>query len=189
MNKLLEQLEVALRKRYYGWEGAKQFEGTADRLTRMMDEFLWTSEKIKEELDKCFEAILVDTYDEMLISGPTKVWTLCPHHLLPCCFTVYIGYVPDKQVLGLSKFSRIAVILGRRPVIQEMYSRELADVLWTKLEPKGIGVYVVGEHGCMTARGVHQEGKVTTSVLKGTIMDKPESRAEFLSIVRGGNGK
>ena len=187
MEEVFKQIETSLRKRYYGWDGAKQFEGTGGRLLRMLDEFCWTSKQIKEELDKCFKAAYVDSYDELLVKGPITVWTLCPHHLLPCQFKVFIGYVPHEMVLGLSKFSRVADILSRRPVIQEMYSREVADLIMEKLKPQGVGVFVVGQHGCMRARGVRQEASVTTSVLIGVLRDKLEVRQEFLAIVRGGN--
>lgn len=189
MEEVCDQIETLLRRRYYGWEGAKQFEGTGHRLLRMLDELCWTNERIDEESNRCFEAAYVESYDELLVAGPTEVCTLCPHHLLPCRFTVYIGYVPNELVLGLSKFSRLAVVLGKRPVIQEAYSRELVDAIWEKLKPKGVGVFVVGEHGCIRFRGVHQHANVTTSVLRGVIENRPEDRAEFYSIVRGGNGK
>lgn len=188
MADFFDGMERELRKLYYGWEGAEQFIGTASRVRRMTyKEFCWPSDKINAELEKCFKAIFMDDYSEMLVKGPIEVWTLCPHHLMPCKFKVYVGYVPNERVLGLSKFSRVAVILGRRPVMQEMYSKELAEVILTNLKPRGVGVFVIGEHGCMKARGVQQDANVTTSVLKGVIYDRPEVRAEFYSIVRGGN--
>lgn len=180
---LFIELESLLRRQYYGWEGVEQFNGTGERLSRAFEELCWTNEKIASELETCFDAVFVDGYDELLVEGPIVVWTLCPHHLLPCRFTVYIGYVPDEEVLGLSKFARVTIILGKRPVMQETYSRELADIIVERLRPKGVGVYVVGEHGCMQARGVGQSTGVTTSVLKGVIKDRPEVRAEFLAIV------
>jgi GTP cyclohydrolase I len=185
-----KQLETSLRKEYYGWEGAKQFEGTGERLTREYHEFCWSNTAIKDAVDACFTAAYVDRYDEMLTAGPIEAWTLCPHHLLPCRFTVYIGYIPNELVLGLSKFARLAAAFSHRPVIQEMYTRELADAIEEGLHPKGIGVFVSGEHGCMRARGVKQEAAVTTSVLRGVMMHKLEARTEFYQIVRGGfNGK
>lgn len=186
---LFGELEKRLRRRYYGWQGGKQFEGTGARLARAFDEFCWTNERIQKTVDGCFQADLVDSYDEMLVEGPIEAWTLCPHHLLPCKFTVYVGYIPDELVLGLSKFARIAVALGKHPVIQEMYSRELAGVIEERLKPRGVGVFVTGNHGCMEARGVQQHANVTTSVLKGVIKYESEARAEFLSIVRERNGK
>lgn len=188
MMDVFEETEKGLRRRYYGWQGADQFIGTAGRLGRMAEELCWPNDKIEKELKKCFEAVFVDSYDELLVSGPTEVWTLCPHHLLPCRFKVFIGYIPNERVLGLSKFSRVAIVLGKRPVIQEMYSRELADAIMDNLKPRGLGVYVIGRHGCMEVRGVKQGVNVTTSVLKGVIFDRPEVRAEFYATVTGGNG-
>lgn len=189
MEELFKELEQKLRRKYYGWPGAKQFEGTGGRLTRAFEEFAWTNERIRKELDSYFSTAFVDSYDEMLVEGPIEVWTLCPHHLLPCRFTVYVAYVPNELILGLSKFARIAIVLGRRPVIQEMYSRELVEVIDNNLNPKGVGVFVIGNHGCMEARGVQQHANVTTSVLRGVIRDKPEARNEFLQLVRERNGK
>jgi len=188
MEEVFTQIEEGLRKRYYKWDGQKQFEGTAARLLKVFEEMCRTPKSIDEELKTHFAAAYTDSYDELLVEGPIKVWTLCPHHLMPCKFSVHIGYIPDKRVLGLSKLTRVAVLLGKRPVIQEMYSKELARAILLHLKPKGVGVFVVGEHGCMRARGVGQDASVTTSVLSGT-MEHPERRAEFMSIVRGGNGR
>jgi len=181
---IFEEAEKRLRKKYYGWEGAKHFKGTGHRLVRACEELCWTNEKIKTELEKCFGAAYVDNYDELLVEGPIEVWTLCPHHLLPCRLTVHIGYIPNELVLGLSKFVRIAIILGKRPVIQEMYTRELANEVQKHLDPKGIGISVTGVHGCMRTRGVRQNANVTTSVLTGIIENRLEVRAEFYDLVR-----
>jgi GTP cyclohydrolase I len=182
-------LETRLRKKYYGWAGSKQFEGTAGRISRALDEFCWTNDRINKELDKHFSAVFEDRYDEMLVVGPVSVWTLCPHHLLPCKFEVHIGYIPNELVLGLSKLARIAYTLAKRPVIQEMYTREVADVIQQRLKPQGVGVYVHGYHDCMRSRGVQQEAGATTSALTGAMLYNPGSRAEFFSIVRGGNNR
>ena len=172
-----------LRKRYKDWEGVKQFGDTPERLQRMFQEFCWTQEQIDSALDKAFRTF-EQGYNEMLVKKGIDVWTLCPHHLLPCSFKVTIGYIPDGRVLGLSKFTRIADILGRRPIMQEEYSTELAETLMTKLKPKGVAVYIVGTHGCMTARGIRQHSEVITSTIRGVFETEPETRAEFMAICR-----
>jgi len=182
---LFQELEARLKQRYYGWSGREQFNGTGDRLTRAFEEFFWTNEKITKELDKHLSTDFNDAYDEMLVVGPTIVWTLCPHHLLPCKFKVFIGYIPDELILGLSKLPRVAETLARRPVIQEMFTREVADILQKRINPKGVGVYVLGEHQCMQARGVKQNGSTcATSALTGAMYYNPATRAEFFSIVK-----
>jgi GTP cyclohydrolase I len=178
-NLLVEHLQM----KYQDWDGVKQFKDTPRRLIQMYEEFCWPPQKIAKELEVLFRQF-EDGYDEMLVTSPISVWTLCPHHLLPCEFHVIIGYVPSKYVLGLSKFVRIAEVVGRRPIMQEQYSRELASILYERLKPKGVAVFVVGNHGCMMARGVKQKVDITTSTLKGVFMDKPESRNEFYAIAR-----
>jgi GTP cyclohydrolase I len=177
-------LEDYLKRFYYGWEGSSQFNGTSDRLMRAFGEFCWAPDRVEHELGAVLSAEFDYSIDEMLVEGPISIWTLCPHHLLPCHFTVYVGYVPNGRVLGLSKFARAAVIFGKRPVIQEMYTKGLADVIEDRLHPKGTGVLVLGRHNCMQSRGVTQNASVTTSVLYGVIRDKPEVRSEFYSLVR-----
>lgn len=177
------ELVAGIASKYPNWEGAKQFKGTPARLRRMYQDYCWSGRKIKEELAKQFR-VFEDGYDEMLVAKDISVWTLCPHHLLPCHFSVYIGYLPTGKVLGLSKFARIAEILAKRPVIQEQFSTELADLLADNLHPKGVAVYVVGVHGCITSRGVRQNSNIVTSVLRGCFLKEGSTRDEFFAICR-----
>jgi len=196
VKKLEEEIEIfeactilvkAMKKRYKGWSGLSQFDGTENRLYRLYEEFCWTPKKIEEHLSKTFK-VFDHTFDEMVVVGPFNVNSLCPHHLLPCKLEVTIGYIPNKngKVLGLSKFIRISEIVGKRPILQEQYSQELADVFVTNLEPRGIAIHVVGDHGCMGSRGVKQHTPVVTSVIKGAFETQPETRAEFYAITRSG---
>lgn len=175
-------LVAELIKLYEGWEGVKQLKGTPNRLTRMYSDFCWSPTEIRVELDKHFK-VFEDGYDEMLVTGPITVWVLCPHHLLPCLFNVTIGYVPNGKVLGLSKFARIAEVMGKRPIMQEQYSVELAEELNSRLQPKGVAVYCVGHHDCMRSRGIKQDAPVVTSVIRGVFEEHP-TREEFLAIAR-----
>ena len=172
-----------LQTRYEGWEGSEQFNGTTDRIARMYEDFCWTPRKIGEELEKQFHTFK-NGYDQMLVRGPITVWTLCPHHLLPVCLKCWIGYLPSGKVLGLSKFTRVAVILGKRPIMQEQYVNDLANILMEKLEPRGLGVYIEGVYGCMTSRGIHEDSIVTTDALRGEFLEAAP-RAEFFAMVRG----
>lgn len=187
-------LVESLTKMCGDWEGTKQFDGTPARLARMYSELCWSPEKIKHELDSQFR-VFSSSYDEMVVEGPIVVWTLCPHHLLPCLFEVTIGYVPTiagedghRNVLGLSKLARVADILGRRPVMQEEYTTELAGEFESRLAPKGVAVHVKGHHGCMQARGVKQNAPVVTAVIRGDFKNAT-TRAEFYSIVKDLEGK
>jgi len=185
MEEVTARIEGYFKEYYKGWGGAEQFNGSGDRLRRLVEEMCWPSGRILEGVGKCLEAVFKDCYDEMLVVKGIEVWTLCPHHLLPCEFTVSVGYIPNGKVLGLSKFARVAVLLGKRPVMQEMYTRELAEVLWSTLGPEGVGVYVIGRHGCMGCRGVKQsQSSVATCVLKGSFKEDGKVREEFYGNIR-----
>ena len=185
MSEIWDEIEKFYTERYKGWSGAKQFEGTGVRLRRQMEEMCWLPESIQTELRVCFKATFDDKFDEMLVSGPTSVWTLCPHHLLPVRLNCWIGYVPSGKVLGLSKFSRIAIISGRRPIMQEQYIRDVADSIMKNLEPQGVGVHIVGIHGCMGCRGVNQDIGVGTTALRGIFKTDPSVKDEFYRMVQG----
>ena len=159
---------ATLSEVYEGWEGSAQFKGTADRLTRMYSEFCWSPQRIEKELDT-HTRLFEDEYEEVMTISDISVITLCPHHLLPCDYRVNITYSPNGQVLGLSKFARIAVILGKRPIMQETYTRELADTLWTRVNPLGVKVAVTGTHGCLKFRGAKQDAPVTTEQRRGSL--------------------
>ena len=185
MSDIFGRTEELFKEKYKDWDGAAQFEGSGKRLQRLVDEMCWSSVRVGTEVDKHLEAVFDDRYDEMLVCKEMDVWTLCPHHLLPCNFKVNIGYIPTGSVLGLSKFARVAVALGKMPIMQEQYTRELAGTLWDKLEPEGLGVYVVGKHGCMGCRGIGQpQVEVVTSTLRGSFVVDPKVREEFYSISR-----
>ena len=159
---------ATLEEVYQGWEGAAQFKGTADRLTRMYSEFCWSPDRIKRELD-IHTRLFEDGYEELMTISDIAVVTLCPHHLLPCDYKVSITYSPNGKVLGLSKFARIADILGKHPVMQETYTRELADEIWTRVNPIGVKVSVTGTHGCLKFRGAKQNAPVTTEQRRGNL--------------------
>ncbi len=157
---LVEHLESL----YPGWEGVRQFQDTPRRLREMYEDFCWDQDRINSALDE-HTRLFEDPLDKVMSINRIDVVSLCPHHLLPCRFTVDISYEPQGRVLGLSKFARIAVILGKRPIMQETYTRELAECLYNRIEPKSVEVEVRGIHGCMMFRGALQaNAEVTTKV-------------------------
>lgn len=127
--------------------------------------------------------------DELYVTGPITVRSMCSHHLVPIVGRAWIGVIPgDDSVIGLSKFNRLVEWVFARPQIQEEATIQLADIIEEKAKPKGLAVLVKATHMCMTWRGVREsaEATMTTSVLRGALRDKPEARAEFMSLVNGG---
>ena len=124
--------------------------------------------------------------DEMIVTGPLTVRSMCSHHFMPIVGRAWIGYIPDGNLLGLSKFPRLLEWFARRPQIQEELTQGLADYLEDILKPKGIAVYLSCAHFCQSHRGVNESADSTmaTSVLRGGMLSGTV-RQEFLSYVHG----
>jgi GTP cyclohydrolase I len=127
----------------------------------------------------------VGGYDEILIVRDIPWESYCEHHLVPITGVAHVGYLPSGKVVGLSKLARVVDVFAKRLQIQEKMTRDIADVIAVVLEPKGVAVVLEAEHQCMSTRGVHKPGTLTiTSCMLGVFRDKPEARAEFLSLIR-----
>jgi len=122
-------------------------------------------------------------YDELVIARDIPLRSVCEHHLLPFTGTAYVGYLPGERILGLSKLARVVEHFSRRPQVQERLTKQVADLLYTELRPRGVGVVIEAEHTCMTIRGVQAAGSSTvTSTMLGTLRDDPRSRQEFVAL-------
>jgi GTP cyclohydrolase I len=109
---------------------------------------------------------------------------MCPHHLLPVIYRVSVAYLPSERVIGISKLSRLARLLAKRPVLQEDLTHDLAEILHARLQSRGSAAYVEGLHLCMAARGIEaHEARVVTSAVRGVFRDQPATRQEFLDLV------
>jgi GTP cyclohydrolase I len=124
-------------------------------------------------------------YDELVMVEAIPVRSLCEHHMLPFTGTAHIGYLPADRILGLSKFARLAAFFASRPQTQERLTKQIADELWQRLEPHGVGVVLVAEHACMSQRGARAHGaRTVTSALYGGLRDNQALRGEFLALTR-----
>ena len=122
-------------------------------------------------------------YDELVLVRAIPIRSVCEHHLLPFVGTAHVGYLPGDRILGLSKLARIVELFAHGPQVQERLTKQIADWLQEKLQPRGVGVVIEAEHLCMTLRGVQAVGARTlTSTLLGVLRDDPRSRAEFLGL-------
>jgi GTP cyclohydrolase I len=157
---------------------------TAARAAKAMLELVKPVGEIEDELKDMLERTFPARYDEMVISKHNTCFGMCPHHLLPVVYRVSVAYLPGPRVLGISKLSRLAHLLTRRPVLQEDLTHELAEILHTRLETRGSAAYVEGLHLCMAARGIEaHEARVVTSAVRGVFRDQPATRQEFLDLV------
>jgi GTP cyclohydrolase I len=145
----------------------------------------WTSGYSKNPADilKVFEDG-ADGCDEMIVVKDIPFYTHCEHHLAPFFGTATVAYIPNGRIVGLSKISRVVDMFARRLQVQERLTNQIADTLLNGLQPKGVGVIITARHLCMESRGICQQGHTTiTSALRGVLKDKPEARAEFMSLM------
>ncbi len=127
-----------------------------------------------------------EDYDELVLARDIPFHSLCQHHLLPFKGVAHVGYLPGERIVGLSKLARVVELFARGLQVQERLTKQVADWLEDRLEPKGVGVVVEAEHLCMSLRGVQAVGSLTvTSTVHGLLRDDPRSRAEFFALAGG----
>jgi len=122
---------------------------------------------------------------EMVIVKDIEFYSLCEHHMLPFFGRAHIAYIPNKKILGLSKFARVLDVFARRMQVQERMTSQVADALESVLEPEGIAVITEASHLCMMMRGVEKQGSSTrTSAMRGVFKSNAVTRQEFLESLR-----
>lgn len=124
--------------------------------------------------------------NELMIVGPITVRSACSHHLCPIMGRLWIGVMPneDSDLIGLSKYSRVADWIMSRPQIQEEAIIQLSDLLVTMVKPDGLAVVMEADHFCMQWRGVKDNAsKMINSVMKGVFLKDGALRREFLSLI------
>jgi len=156
---------------------------TPKRLVRAFREyFCGYDEEPEEVLRKTFEE--VDGYDEMIVLRSVAFESHCEHHVAPIIGRAWVGYVPDRRVVGISKLARVVEIYAKRLQIQERLTAQIANTIESVLQPRGVAVVVKAAHHCMMSRGVRKRGTdLVTSRMLGCFRDQPMTRAEFLSLV------
>jgi len=125
--------------------------------------------------------------NELMIVGPITVRSACSHHLCPILGKLWIGVMPNEHsnLIGLSKYARLAEWIMGRPQIQEEAITQMADLLMRKMSPDGLAVVMAADHFCMHWRGVKDDKtKMVNSVMRGSFLKDPSLRREFLSLLK-----
>ncbi|WP_411574895.1 GTP cyclohydrolase I [Streptomyces fradiae] len=123
---------------------------------------------------------------QLVVVGGMSVWSLCEHHLIPMNLQVAVGYLAEGEVVGLSKFGRVAQHFAGRLQVQERYTREVAEHLAGLIGREDVAVAVRGVHLCMSMRGVRMEVARTTTLHKdGRFLTDPVLSQEFLATAAG----
>jgi len=135
------------------------------------------------------DAMFVEDYDEMVIVKDIDFSSLCEHHLLPFIGKCHVAYMPGRKIVGLSKIPRLVEMFSRRLQVQERLTTQIAGTINEVLQPRGVAVVMEAVHLCMLMRGVEkQNSKAITSAMLGSFRDNPETRAEFMGLIKSSRG-
>lgn len=124
--------------------------------------------------------------NELMIVGPVTVRSACSHHFCPIMGRLWIGVMPNQHsnLIGLSKYSRLAEWIMTRPQIQEEAITQLAELLMDVVKPDGLAVVMEADHFCIHWRGVKDTAsKMANSVMRGSFLKDSALRREFLSLI------
>jgi GTP cyclohydrolase I len=155
---------------------------TPERVARML---------VQELLHGCYNAPPeitefenVERYDQLLVSGPIEVRSMCAHHLMPIYGHAFVGILPspDGKIIGLSKYDRIVQYFSARPQIQEELVGQIGRYIVDTTKPRGVAVRVNAVHMCRTHRGVRarMNSRLVNNAFYGEFLTDPELRSEFL---------
>lgn len=125
-------------------------------------------------------------YDQIILLDRIHFVSMCSHHFLPFKGLAWLAYIPDKQLVGASKPSRLISFFSKKPQLQEALSHEIIDKFNEKVKPQGCMVVIRGIHGCMSDRGVNQYGGsgMMTSAVSGNFKTDFKARSEGMDLIK-----
>jgi len=163
-----------------GRDGLKD---TPDRVARMYEEIFGQGEETpKVALSKKFD----EDHHEVVLVKDIPFFSMCEHHLMPFFGKAHVAYIPNGQIVGISKLARVVESFARRPQVQERMTSQIADIINEELNPEGVAVVCEAVHTCMTMRGVKKPGSaVITSAMRGAFRKNISTRTEIMALIRG----
>ncbi len=154
---------------------------TPSRVARMYRELFAGLER--EPADH-LETTFTETYDELVVLRDIPFTSMCEHHLMPFQGFAHVAYLPDGQVVGISKLARVVDDFAHRPQVQERLTSQIADILKEKLDAKGVAVVMTATHACMTCRGIKKAGSImVTSAVRGLCRSDARTRSEVMTLL------
>ena len=155
---------------------------TPARIARMYEEVF---SGLGKDAGKSIQTVFQEEYDEIVLVKDIPFCSMCEHHLLPFIGKAHTAYIPDGKVLGISKLARAVDAFARRPQVQERLTNQIADLIESLVNPRGVAVILEASHTCMTIRGVRKPGSsVTTSAMRGLFRANIATRNELMNLLR-----
>src|SRR5690554_2023324 len=128
-------------------------------------------------------AMFKEEYSQMVLVKDIELYSLCEHHMLPFFGKAHVAYIPNGQIVGLSKIPRVVDAFARRLQVQERLTNQIKDCIQQTLNPHGVAVVIEARHLCMQMRGIEKQNSVTTtSAFHGAFL-KEKTRTEFINLI------
>jgi GTP cyclohydrolase I len=183
--KKIKQLEESVRSILKLIGEKPDREGLAQTPRRVAKAWEFLTSGYEQDInDVVNKAVFTEKYDEMVIVKDIDFFSICEHHMLPFYGKAHIAYIPNGKIIGLSKIPRIVEIFSRRLQVQERMTQQIAETLFSVLEPDGVAVVIEARHLCMMMRGVEKQNSVaTTSAMLGSFREDERTRNEFLKLI------
>ena len=184
LDEVTEKMQTVLDSMVIDTENDHNTQDTARRVAKM-----YLKEVFKgryTESPEVTEFPNAEHLNELMIVGPITVRSACSHHLCPVIGQIWIGVLPNEHtnVIGLSKYARLAEWIMGRPQIQEEAVVQLADLIQRKTQPDGLAIVMEANHFCMGWRGVKDmDSKMINSVMRGVFLKDANLRREFLALI------
>ena len=156
---------------------------TPERVARMYEEIFGQGE---EEPRVSLSTKFDEQHHEVVLVKDISFFSMCEHHLMPFFGKAHVAYIPNGQIVGISKIARVVESFARRPQVQERMTSQIADIINEELKPDGVAVVCEAVHTCMTMRGVKKPGtSVVTSAMRGAFEKNVSSRTEIMALIFG----
>src|SRR5574341_737051 len=184
LDEVQEKMKSVLDSLVIDTEGDHNTQDTARRVAKMYVNEVFKGRYVHEPAVTEFPN--VEHLNELMIVGPVTVRSACSHHLCPIIGKLWIGVMPNEHsnLIGLSKYARLAEWIMSRPQIQEEAVTQVADLLQDKMQPDGLAIVMEADHFCMQWRGVRDmDSKMINSVMRGSFLKDASLRREFLALV------
>ena len=184
LDEVEEKMKGVLASLVIDTERDHNTDNTARRVAKMYVNEVFRGRYVK--VPEITEFPNAEHLNELMIVGPITVRSACSHHFCPVIGKIWIGVLPNEHtnVIGLSKYARLAEWVMGRPQIQEEAVVQLADLIQEKTQPDGLAIVMEASHYCMAWRGVKDmDSKMINSVMRGVFLKDPNLRREFLSLI------
>ena len=154
---------------------------TPERVAKAMQFLTHGYDLVPEDILK--SAMFKEDYKQMVLVKDIEVYSMCEHHMIPFFGRAHVAYIPNGQIVGLSKIPRVVDAFARRLQVQERLTTQIKDAINNTLKPLGVAVVIEAQHMCMSMRGIQKQNSVTTtSDFTGAFMAE-KTRAEFIHLI------